>query len=227
MHNIIIAIDGHSATGKSSTAKKVAKHLGYVYLDSGAMYRATTLYFLRNNISLTDSNMVADALTKIEINFRKTIEGYPQTYLNGENVEEEIRSMEVSGKVSDVSALKPVRFSMVAKQRILALDKGIVMDGRDIGSVVFPGAELKIFMTASASIRAERRYKELLEKGQNIPIEEVLQNVIDRDTQDSTRKESPLIKVDDAIEIDNSNMTFDAQVEKIIALAEAKKVEHI
>lgn len=227
MNKIIIAIDGHSATGKSSTAKSVAKHLGYIYLDSGAMYRATTLYFLRNNISLTDSNMVADALTKIEISFRNTIDGHPQTYLNGENVEEKIRTMEISGKVSSVSALKPVRIAMVAKQRSLALDKGIVMDGRDIGSVVFPDAELKIFMTASPNVRAGRRHKELLEKGQNIPIEEVLQNVIDRDNQDSTRKESPLIKVDDALEIDNSNMTFDAQVEKIIGLAEAKKVEHI
>lgn len=227
MTKIIIAIDGHSATGKSSTAKKVAKHLGYIYLDSGAMYRAATLYFLRNNISLTDESAVNNALSKIQIEFKKDALGLPLTYLNGANVEEEIRSMKVSGKVSAVSALKPVRVAMVAQQRKLGGAKGIVMDGRDIGSVVFPEAELKIFMTASARIRAERRLKELEEKGDKTPFEEVLKNVIERDEKDSTRKESPLLKVEDAIEIDNSTMTFDAQVQKIIQLAEAKIAEQV
>ncbi len=222
MNKIIIAIDGHSATGKSSTAKKVAKYLGYIYLDSGAMYRAVTLYFLRNNVSLSDNEAVDNALSKIQIEFKKDSKGLPLTYLNKENVEEEIRTMQVSSKVSGVSALKPVRIAMVAQQRKLGEYKGIVMDGRDIGSVVFPNAELKIFMTASAKIRAERRQKELLEKGDDTPFEEVLKNVIERDEKDSTRKESPLLKVADAIEIDNSNITFDAQVKEIIRLAESK-----
>lgn len=222
MNKIIIAIDGHSATGKSSTAKKVAKHLGYIYLDSGAMYRAATLYFFQNNISLTDAEAVDNALSNIQIEFKKDIKGLPVTYLNGENVEEQIRTMEISGKVSGVSALKPVRIAMVAQQRKLGASKGIVMDGRDIGSVVFPDAKLKIFMTASAKIRAERRQKELIEKGDHTPLGEVLNNVMERDEKDSTRAESPLLKVDDAIEIDNSNMTFDDQVQKIINLAETK-----
>lgn len=222
MNKIIIAIDGHSATGKSSTAKKVAKHLGYIYLDSGAMYRAATLYFSRNNISLTNSAAVDEALAKITIEFKKDEQGLPLTFLNGDNVEKEIRTMEISSKVSGVSALKPVREAMVVQQRKLGDAKGIVMDGRDIGSVVFPDAELKIFMTASAKIRAERRKKEMLEKGDHTPFEEVLKNVIERDEQDSTRKESPLLKVEEAIEIDNSFMSFDDQVTKIIELAESK-----
>jgi CMP/dCMP kinase len=225
MRKIVIAIDGHSATGKSSTAKKVAKYLGYIYLDSGAMYRATTLFFLRNNVSLSDKIDVEKALDKIQIEFRNDSGGLPLTYLNGENVEDEIRTMEISGKVSSVSALKAVRVAMVDKQRILGKSKGIVMDGRDIGSVVFPEAELKIFMTASAKIRADRRQKELLEKGDNTPLEEVLKNVIERDEKDSTRKESPLVKVDNAIEIDNSYMKFEDQVEEIIKLAEGKIAE--
>jgi len=225
MRKIIIAIDGHSATGKSSTAKKVAKHLGYIYLDSGAMYRAATLYFLKNHISLTDGEAVDDALCKIQIEFKKDAQGLPITYLNGVNVEEDIRTMNVSGKVSAVSALKPVRVAMVDQQRKLGEAKGIVMDGRDIGSVVFPEAELKIFMTASSKIRAERRQKELLEKGDKTSFEEVLKNVVERDEKDSTRKESPLLKVGEAIEIDNSNMAFDVQVQKIIRLAENKITE--
>ena len=224
MNKIIIAIDGHSATGKSSTAKKVAKHLGYIYLDSGAMYRVATLYFLRNDISLNNSKDVDEALSKITIEFKKDDQGLPLTFLNGENVEEEIRTMEISSKVSGVSALKPVREAMVAQQRKLGEAKGIVMDGRDIGSVVFPNAELKIFMTASANIRAERRQKELIGKGDNTSFGEVLKNVVERDEKDSTRAESPLLKVEDAIEIDNSNMTFDDQVQNIINLAETKIV---
>ena len=222
MTKITIAIDGHSATGKSSTAKEVAKHLGYIYLDSGAMYRAVTLYFIRNDISLDDSHAVDEALAKISIEFQKNDKGLPITFLNGENVEKEIRTMEISNKVSAVSALKTVRLAMVSQQRTLGEAKGIVMDGRDIGSVVFPEAELKIFMTASAKIRAERRLKELLAKGDHTPFEEVLANVIERDEKDSTRTESPLLKVDDAIEIDNSFMNFDDQVNKIIELAELK-----
>jgi len=222
MSDIIIAIDGHSATGKSSTAKIVAKHLGYIYLDSGAMYRATTLYFLTNKIALENADRIKKALDEIEIEFRKDKEGLPLTFLNGENVEDRIRTMEISSNVSRVSAIKAVRAAMVEQQRKLGENKGIVMDGRDIGSVVFPKAELKIFMTASAKVRAERRQKELAEKGENITFDEILKNVMDRDEQDSSRKESPLIKVDDAIEIDNSNMSFDEQVTKIIDLAEAK-----
>ena len=222
MSDIIIAIDGHSATGKSSTAKKVAKHLGYIYLDSGAMYRATTLYFLRNNVNLENIAQVNSFLNSLEINFKKDANGLPLTFVNGKNVENEIRTMNISNYVSAVSAIKEVRIAMVAQQRKLGEHKGIVMDGRDIGSVVFPEAELKIFMTASAEVRAQRRQKELADKGQEVAFDEVLKNVIDRDRQDSTRKESPLIKVEDAIEIDNSNMSFDAQVEKIINLAEAK-----
>lgn len=225
MGKIIIAIDGHSATGKSSTAKMVAKHLGYIYLDSGAMYRATTLYFLRNKILLSDNNQVGVALSHLQIEFKKDESGLPTTYLNDENVEEEIRTIEISGKVSSVSAIKAVRVAMVEQQRKLGQHKGIVMDGRDIGSIVFPNAELKIFMTASANIRAERRQKELIKKGQDILFEEVLKNVMERDKQDSTRKESPLIKVKDALEIDNSTMSFNQQVEKIINLAEAKIAE--
>ncbi len=222
MSDIIIAIDGHSATGKSSTAKKVAKHLGYIYLDSGAMYRATTLYFLRNNVNLENIAQVNSFLNSLEINFKKDVNGLPLTFVNGENVESEIRTMNISNYVSAVSAIKEVRIAMVAQQRKLGEHKGIVMDGRDIGSVVFPEAELKIFMTASADVRAKRRQKELLDKGQEVAFEVILKNVVARDAQDSSRKESPLIKVEDAIEIDNSNMSFDAQVEKIINLAEAK-----
>ena len=222
MSDIIIAIDGHSATGKSSTAKKVAKHLDYIYLDSGAMYRATTLYFLNNKIVLASFDQVQKALNKIDIEFRKDTNGLPLTFLNGKNVEDKIRTMEISSKVSGVSAIKAVRVAMVEQQRKLGEHKGIVMDGRDIGSVVFPNAELKIFMTASANVRAERRQKELAEKGQSVLFEEILKNVVDRDEQDSTRKESPLIKVDDAIEIDNSNMSFEEQVNQIIELAESK-----
>lgn len=221
MQKIVIAIDGHSATGKSSTAKKVAEYLGYIYLDSGAMYRATTLYFMRNNIPLDNLVEVNAALNKINIEFRKDENGLPLTYLNGENIEDQIRSMEVSNRVSAVSALKPVRAAMVDQQRKLGKHKGIVMDGRDIGSVVFPEAELKIFMTASVNVRAERRRQELLAKGEKTPLEEVLKNVIDRDKTDSSRKESPLLMMEDAIEVDNSNMSFDEQVERIINLAES------
>ncbi len=222
MSEIIIAIDGHSATGKSSTAKIMAKHLGYIYLDSGAMYRATTLYFLINKIDLENAAQINKALEELTIEFRKDENGLPLTFLNGENVEEKIRSMEISSNVSKVSAIKAVRIAMVEQQRKLGENKGIVMDGRDIGSVVFPNAELKIFMTASAKVRAERRKKELAEKGQKISFEEILKNVVDRDEQDSSRKESPLIKVEDAIEIDNSIMSFEEQVNQIIKLAEAK-----
>ncbi|VAW28649.1 Cytidylate kinase [hydrothermal vent metagenome] len=222
MSDIIIAIDGHSATGKSSTAKMVAKHLGYIYLDSGAMYRATTLYFYKNRIDLESATQVKKALESIEIEFIKDENGIPITLLNGKNVEDKIRTMEISSKVSKVSAIKAVRVAMVEQQRKLGEHKGIVMDGRDIGSVVFPQAELKIFMTASPEVRAQRRQKELADKGQHVAFDEILKNVIDRDQQDSTRKESPLIKVKDAIKIDNSNMSFEEQVERIINLAEAK-----
>lgn len=219
MNKIIIAIDGHSATGKSSTAKVVAAKLGYIYLDSGAMYRATTLYFLQHHVSLTNPTAIKQALNNIVISFKPNTKGITETYLNHKNVEAEIRSMEVSNFVSEVSAIKAVRTAMVALQRQMSKQKGIVMDGRDIGSVVFPEAELKIFMTASPEVRAKRRQKELEEKGQKVSFEEILANVQERDRKDSTRSESPLVKVADAIEIDNSTLRFKEQTDRILELA--------
>lgn len=221
MEKIIIAIDGHSACGKSSTAKAVARELGYIYIDSGAMYRAVTLYFLQNNISETDPLQVEQALEDINISFKNTSEGN-QTFLNGVNVEKEIRDMAVTNHVSHVSAIPAVRKAMVAQQRRMSEQKGVVMDGRDIGTVVFPNAELKIFMTADFDIRAERRRQELLEKNIVVDFEEVKKNLVKRDELDSTRENSPLIQDSQAVVIDNSHLTFEEQVEKVVSLAKQK-----
>lgn len=203
---LVIAIDGHSSCGKSTLAKRLAQQLDYLYIDSGAMYRAVTLYLVRHHIDLSDHQAVEAALPHIHIHLRPHPEGGIITYLNEENVEEEIRSMAVSKQVSQVSAIPAVREYLVAQQRKYGANKGIVMDGRDIGTVVFPQAELKIFLTASPEIRAQRRYKELTDEGIAVTFAEVLKNVQERDRIDTTRAVSPLQKADDAIEIDNSDM---------------------
>lgn len=220
MHKITIAIDGYSSCGKSSTAKKVAKKLGYTYLDSGAMYRAVTLYFINNHISLTNPKEIERALSNIHIDFRLNDLGVTDTYLNGLIVESEIRKLYVADLVSEVSSIKEVRLAMVDQQRKMGKRKGIVMDGRDIGTVVFPNAELKIFMTADPLIRAQRRQMELLEKGEMIELDEILTNLQKRDLIDTTRKESPLIKALDAKEIDTSFMTLDEQIDMVCVLAD-------
>lgn len=215
MRKIIIALDGYSGTGKSSTAKQVAERLGYTYIDSGAMYRAVAYHFLMNETELTDSQQISKSLEDCNISFH---EG--STHLNGENVENQIRSMEVSSRVSEVSAISDVRTKLVEQQRIMAKDKGVVMDGRDIGTVVFPNAELKVFMTANMKIRAERRRDQLLEKGVEEDLGVIEKNLAERDRIDSTREDSPLKMADDAIEIDTSHLTLNDQIDKIVDLAE-------
>jgi cytidylate kinase len=220
MAKINIAIDGLSGCGKSSTAKAVAKTLGYKFIDTGAMYRAVTLYVLNEAVDLTSKESVVQALEQITIDFRYNQESQKnETFLNGQNVEEEIRSMRVAGSVSQVAAIKEVRVAMVAQQQQMGKDKGVVMDGRDIGSVVFPEAELKLFMTASTEVRAKRRQAELREKGEEVALDEIMKNLEERDRIDSTRDESPLIKVEDAIEVDTSNLLFEEQVQKVLDLA--------
>jgi cytidylate kinase len=222
MNKIIIAIDGHSAVGKSTTASAIAAILNYTYVDSGAMYRAVTYYLLQNNISLTDVRELSEALANLEVCFQRDDAGNRITYLNGHPVEEEIRQIQVSENVSEVAANSEVRRAMVSIQHRLGESKGIVMDGRDIGTVVFPQAELKIFMTADLEIRAKRRFKEWLAKGIEVSFDEVRSNIAERDHKDSTRQDSPLKKADDAIVVDNSFMTFDEQVDEIIAWAEER-----
>lgn len=212
---IIIAIDGHSSSGKSTMAKDLAREIGYIYIDTGAMYRAVALYCLRKGYiqgdKIQEEALKAD-LDKMDISFQYNAEtGRPDTYLNGEKVEKEIRSMEVADKVSLVAALGFVRRAMVAKQQEMGKAKGIVMDGRDIGTVVFPNAELKVFVTASPEVRARRRLEELQAKGEQTTYEEVLANVKKRDYIDSTREESPLRQAPDALVLDNSNMTIPEQ----------------
>ncbi len=216
MRKITIAIDGFSSCGKSTMAKDLARKIGYVYVDTGAMYRAVTLFALRNGLFADDGSVKAEELEsrmdEVNVSFRFNAEtGRPDTYLNGELVESEIRSMEVSNHVSPIAAIPFVRTAMVAQQQQMGRDKGIVMDGRDIGTTVFPDAELKIFVTASAEVRAERRYKELLGKGMEANYDEILKNVQERDYLDSHREVSPLKKADDALELDNSYMTIDEQ----------------
>ena len=222
MQNITIAIDGFSSTGKSTLAKQLAKELGYVYVDSGAMYRAVTLYALQNNFIDKDDfqvNKLVSALNNIQLLFKfNEALGFSEMYLNGVNVEKDIRTLEVSSFVSKVSAIPEVRYQLVKQQHKMGKDKRIVMDGRDIGTVVFPQAELKIFMTASPEIRAQRRYDELIKRGDKVSYEDVLRNVQERDYIDSHREDSPLVKADDAIEIDNSNLTLEAQFESIMNL---------
>ncbi len=222
MQKIIIAIDGFSSTGKSTIAKQLAQHLGYVYVDTGAMYRAVTLYAMQNGyISQNEFNKsdLISQLNYIELSFKfNSSLGFSEMYLNGKNVEKEIRTLEVSQFVSQVSAVSEVRRKLVEQQQHMGVNKGIVMDGRDIGTVVFPNADLKLFITASAETRAKRRFKELLDRGDNIAFNDVLQNIKSRDYIDSTRKDSPLIKATDAIEIDNSELSLEEQFTKIMQL---------
>ena len=224
MKKIIIAIDGFSACGKSTTAKEVARELNYRYIDSGAMYRAVTLYFLEHHVALTNPREVAQALDAIHITFIVNSKGFSETFLNGVNVESDIRKMRISENVSAVSAIKAVRDAMVAQQRKLGKDKGIVMDGRDIGTVVFPQAELKVFLTADMQVRAFRRQLELLNRGDLIDIEDIVANLTQRDHIDSTRVESPLKKAEDAITIDTTQITPDEQVDKVIRMAITRMV---
>lgn len=220
MNKIVIAIDGYSGCGKSSTAKAVAKQLGYTYIDSGAMYRAATLHFLNHPVDLKNMGEVLESLSQIKITFNiNPATSLQETHLNGENVELDIRNMEVSNYVSEVSSVKEVRDALVAQQQELGKEKGVVMDGRDIGTVVFPNAELKVFMTADLEIRAKRRQKELQEKGQDVSLEAIISNLSARDQADSSRKESPLLKAKDAIEIDTSMLQFEDQVGEIVKLA--------
>ena len=219
VRKIVIAIDGYSACGKSTTAKEVADVLGYRYIDTGAMYRAVTLYFLDHHISLTNPKEISKALLDIHITFVRTGRNSSETFLNGLSVEKKIRSMRVSEMVSPVSAIKEVRVAMVEQQRRMAREKGVVMDGRDIGTVVFPHAELKLFMTADMLVRAFRRQQELLEKDQMVDLDDVLENLATRDKIDTTRAESPLKQAEDAIVIDTTFITLDEQVDEVIRLA--------
>ena len=216
MKKIIIAIDGHSSCGKSTMAKALAKKTGYTYIDTGAMYRAVTLFALRHGL-IADGEIKADELERllpqVSIGFMYDSEGMQHTLLDGEDVEREIRGMEVSQNVSPVSALPFVREAMVAQQRIMGQSGAIVMDGRDIGTTVFPNAELKIFVTARDDVRAQRRYDEMVQKGENPVFEDVLENVRQRDWIDSHREVSPLRQADDAIVLDNSDMTIPQQDE--------------
>ncbi len=213
MKRKIITIDGWSSCGKSTLAKQMAKVLGYVYIDSGAMYRAITLYFLRNSIDFTNKKMVKNTLENISIEFEhKDKSQQSEILLNGENVEYLIRDMIIAEKVSDVAAIKEVREFAVAQQQQLGKKKGIVMDGRDIGTTVFPKAELKIFMTADITVRVERRFKEMFEKNPNVTIEEVKTNLELRDYIDSNREVSPLRKANDAVILDNTHLTVEEQL---------------
>lgn len=223
---ITIAIDGFSSTGKSTLAKQVAKELGYVYVDTGAMYRAVTYYAMLNNLvseDFLDKEKLVSNLADIQLQFQfNPTLGFAEMYLNGENVEQAIRTIEVSRNVSRIAEISQVRAKLVEQQQAMGKHKAIVMDGRDIGTVVFPDAELKLFMNASAATRAQRRFDELLEKGQSVTFEEVLQNVQQRDYIDTHREDSPLVKADDAIEIDNSAMSKKEQFELVMQLVAEK-----
>lgn len=225
MKRIIIAIDGYSSCGKSTLAKAMAKALHYAYLDSGAMYRAVTLYFLDQAVDYNNPEQVADALTKIEVHFER-INGQNCTFLNGLNVENEIRQMRVSSHVSPVSAISAVRRAMVKQQQAMGKRRGIVADGRDIGTVVFPDAELKIFLTADLDVRTSRRHLELAAKGIDAEWDDIQKNLSERDQMDSSRADSPLRKADDAIVIDNTLLSEKEQLEKALALA-AEKISEL
>lgn len=212
----MIAIDGYSGTGKSSTAKQVAARLGYTYIDSGAMYRAVTFFFLKEEIDFSDNDQVISTLKDCNISF----DG-PSIFLNGENVDYHIRTMEVNQNVSQVSAISEVRRKLVEQQRKMGEEKGVVMDGRDIGTIVFPNAELKVFMTADMDVRAERRRKELVKKGIEEEQDIIKANLEKRDKIDSSREDSPLKKADDAKEIDTSHLTLNQQIDKIVEMAES------
>lgn len=223
MKKITIAIDGHSSCGKSTMAKDLARELGYTYIDTGAMYRAVTLFAMRKALFAEDGTIDTETLQGLmgEVSIaQKNIEGKTITFLNGEDVEKEIRSMEVSSHVSPIAALPFVREKMVEQQREMGREGGIVMDGRDIGTVVFPNAELKVFVTASAEVRAQRRYKELIEKGMPASYEDILKNVTERDYMDSHRAVSPLRPAEDAVILDNSNLTIAEQKQWLLDLVE-------
>ena len=231
MKKIIIALDGHSSTGKSTTAKRVANILQYVYIDTGAMYRAVTFLALHNQHILSEGSLFLgiDKLSLLEDLSKSTLRfehnpalGVSEIYLNGQNIEKEIRGLSVANYVSEVAKIPEVRAYLVELQREMGKEKGVVMDGRDIGTVVFPDAELKIFMTASEQIRAQRRFEELQQKGETVTFEQVLKNIQERDYQDTHRKESPLQKATDAVEIDNSYSSLDEVVAQIVRLAEEK-----
>jgi len=226
LNKITIAIDGFSSTGKSTIAKQLAKELAYSYVDSGAMYRAVTLYAMNNKFiseSYFKKELLIKDLDKINLEFRfNKLVGYGEIYLNDKNVEREIRTLNVSKLVSKVAEISEIRKKLVEQQQLMGKNKGVVMDGRDIGTVVFPKAELKFFMYASAEKRAIRRYKELIKRGDNVSYEEILKNVEYRDHIDSTRDDSPLIKADDAIEIDNSDLTLEEQFDKIHSIVQEK-----
>lgn len=211
-NTIVVAIDGYSSCGKSTLAKALAKKLHFIYVDSGAMYRAVALYFLRNNIDLKNHEQVAEALKNIHLNFHSR-DYQTHITLNNEEVSDEIRLMPVSDSVSAVSAIREVRVEMVRQQQRMGQSKSIVMDGRDIGTVVFPDAQVKLFMTADPKVRAERRFKELAPKNPNITLEDVFENLAHRDYQDTTRTESPLMRAEDAIILDNTNLTPDEQLQ--------------
>lgn len=219
---ITIAIDGFSSTGKSTLAKQLANHLGYIYVDTGAMYRAVAFFAMQNgyiNADFFDKETLINSLPNIRLQFKFNADlGFAEMYLNDVNIEKEIRTIAVSNFVSKVAEVSEVRAKLVEQQKEMGKDKGIVMDGRDIGTVVFPGAELKIFMTASATTRAQRRYDELMQKGDSVTFEEVLKNVEERDYIDTHRKDSPLVMADDAVEIDNSHLTREEQFKVVLDL---------
>ena len=224
MKNITIAIDGFSSTGKSTLAKQLAKHLGYIYVDTGAMYRAVALFSMQNgyiSAEYFDKETLINSLPNIKLHFEFNAElGFAEMFLNNVNVEKEIRTIEVSNFVSKIAEVSQVRAKLVEQQQEMGKNKGIVMDGRDIGTVVFPDAELKIFMTASAETRAQRRFDELQAKGDNVSYEDVLKNVQERDYIDSHRADSPLVIADDAIEIDNSYLTREEQFAAVLELVD-------
>ncbi|TXK51585.1 (d)CMP kinase [Pontibacter qinzhouensis] len=227
MKKIVIAIDGYSSCGKSTTAKRVAAELGYAYIDTGAMYRAVTLYFLQNHVSFTNPKEISKALDSIDVafNYNPKVKRN-EVYLNGLNVEDEIRKMYISNQVSEVSVLVEVRRAMVAQQQKMGRKRGVVMDGRDIGTAVFPDAEVKIFMTADVDTRAKRRQQELLEKKQLVNLNEIKENLEKRDLIDSTRAESPLRRAEDAYLLDTSYMIIDEQVEFVLDKVASKVLVH-
>jgi cytidylate kinase len=229
MKKITIAIDGFSSTGKSTLAKQIAKELGYIYVDTGAMYRAVTYFAMQHNF-VTETHLNVEELIKnlsnitLQFHFNETL-GFAEMFLNNENIEQAIRTIEVSRLVSKIAEISEVRSKLVEQQQKMGQNNGIVMDGRDIGTVVFPNADLKLFMTASSQTKAQRRFDELLEKGQRVTFEEVLQNVQERDYIDTHREDSPLVKAEDAIEIDNSDLTKKEQFELVMELVREKLEE--